>query len=257
MKKLVLGGLLFIGLMIFVACGTEGIDGNGKVIIENRDITGFTGINVSEGISVEVEIGEKETVRVETDENLIEILRTEKKGDVLNVYLDKNVGKSFALKVYVMTKSIKELKASSAGRIAITNPIEGDQFKFNASSAGHIELRSVSGKTCNINTSSAGVVAFKAITAETADIDASSSGRIEVSSGTVSDVSLEASSGGNIKLTNVKATTCNANASSSGFISIEVSDKLKAKASSGGEIKYKGDCKVDVDVSSGGKVNKG
>lgn len=256
MKKLVLGGLLFMGLLAFVSCGIEGVEGNGKVKEENRAIVGFTGITVSEGINVKVEMGESESVRVETDENLLDILKTEKSGTTLKIYLSKNVGHSTVLNVYVNAKTISKLKASSAGRIAVIGDVESDQFKFDASSSGHIELRSVTGQVCSINTSSAGVVAFKALQAQNTDVNVSSSGRVEISSGTTADATLEASSGGSIKMINVKSTTCNANTSSSGFISIEVSEKLKAKASSGGEVRYKGDCKVDADVSSGGKARK-
>jgi len=61
----------------------QGISGNGNVIEESRDVSGFNGVHVSSGIDVYLTEGKDFELRVEADENLMEVILTELKDDML------------------------------------------------------------------------------------------------------------------------------------------------------------------------------
>ena len=72
MKKLTfLSIVIFLSLQSCIIDGwDQGISGNGNVLEETRDISGFTGVKVSSGIDVYLSQGSSFEVKVEADENL-------------------------------------------------------------------------------------------------------------------------------------------------------------------------------------------
>ena len=79
--------VLSLSSCYFDGWGT-GISGNGDVVEETRDISGFTGVEVSTGIDVYLTQGDGFEVMVEADENLQDVILTELKGDRLVVRTD-------------------------------------------------------------------------------------------------------------------------------------------------------------------------
>jgi hypothetical protein len=62
--------------------------GNNKVLTKERDAGSFNALRVSSGIDVYLQQGNKESITVETDENLHEYILTEIDGGVLRVYTE-------------------------------------------------------------------------------------------------------------------------------------------------------------------------
>ena len=85
MKK---AALLFVVMSIalsscYIDGWNRGISGNGNVVEEDRSVSGFTGVHVSSGIDVYLSEGNDFEVIVEADENLMEVILTEKQGNIL------------------------------------------------------------------------------------------------------------------------------------------------------------------------------
>jgi len=59
--------------------------GNGKVVEEERAVTGFNGLKASRGVNVYISQGVEEKVVVEADENLLDIIETDVDDRILKV----------------------------------------------------------------------------------------------------------------------------------------------------------------------------
>ena len=89
--------VLLLILITTTSCMFDGfgIQGNGNVVTEDRTISSdFTEIKVSQGIQVHLRQGTKIDLSVEADDNIIDLIVTEIEGDVLKIYLDKNVNRA-------------------------------------------------------------------------------------------------------------------------------------------------------------------
>lgn len=79
-------------MMALSSCIIDGwdqsISGNGKVEKENRDLSGFTGVQISSGIDVYLSQGDQFEVVVEADENLHDVILTRLEGKMLVVKTD-------------------------------------------------------------------------------------------------------------------------------------------------------------------------
>ena len=119
----------------------NGISGNGHVVEETRNVSGFSGVHASTGIDVYLYEGNNFDVKVEADENLMEIILTEVEGKMLVIKTDRvNIRNAKSKKVYVTLPRLTELKISSAGDCEGQTPFSCDDLRISISSAGDLDL---------------------------------------------------------------------------------------------------------------------
>ncbi len=209
--------------------------GSGNVTTITRGVEGFNGISASSGINVYLDDSLKNTIRIEAEDNIAGLVRTEVSGDVLRVHVDRCIRKSKPINVYVPSKNIRQITANSFGKIIGKSKISGDLIIIDSSSAGDVDIE---------------------VEAKEIEARASSAGEITIN-GTSTKLRADASISGRINALELIAKDVSAKASSAGVVKVYASDNLDADASSAGRIEYKGDPKlVDISQSSGGVVQK-
>lgn len=226
--------ILFTTTSCFVE-GISGIKGSNKVVSEDRNISSdFESIKVQQGISLYLTQGNSTAINVEADDNIIDLLITEVNDNELKIYFEKNVYRAKAKNVYLTTKNISQIRASSGAQVKSENTIQTTTLNLDSSSGSSIKIY---------------------VNAEEINSESSSGSNIKIQ-GKTKELSAKSSSGSSINADNLKATNVYAKASSGANIDVNVSEKLTAKASSGGDIDFEGNpTKVDKDTSSGGSVS--
>ncbi len=201
----------------------QGITGNGNVVEETRDISGFTGVHISSGIDVYLSQGNSFEVRVEADENLQEVILTEMNGSMLVVKTERvSIRRAKSKKVHVTLPELKELKISSAGDCDGQTPFNCEDLRLSISSAGDLTLD---------------------VDAERIDLDISSSGDASIS-GSADVFNVDLSSAGDLNAFDLIAARVDVNVSSAGDASVHATEEISMNASSAGNIYYKGDAQV-------------
>jgi len=215
--------------------GLTGIKGNGEVVSEDRTInSNFNEIKVQQGIQVFLTQGNSTELKVEADENIIDLLITEVKDNELKIYFEKNVNKAKSRNVYLTANEISKIRTSSGAMIKTENTLETNTLELDSSSGSSIKV--------TVNASEI--------------ISSSSSGSNIHVYGKTKSFSASASSGSSIDADKLETVNTSAKVSSGANIDVNVSGKLVAKASSGGSIDYEGNpTEVNKDTSSGGSVS--
>ena len=238
MKNLKELSLLIICLTITASADAQfrkTVYGNGKVVSEERTPVQASGVRVSTGIDVYLTQGDKLNLVVEADENLHDYIITEVKNGILDIYTDANIRKAEMKRVYVTLRTINSVSTSSAGDIIGESPVETDDLRISASSAGDIKLE---------------------VYANNIDANISSSGDVTLT-GEAGFMEADLSSAGDLNAYNLKVKDADVSVSSAGGADIFVTEKLIARASSAGAINYKGDPgKVDAHSSSAGGIHR-
>ena len=214
----------------------SGVRGNGNVQIEERTVNQtFTAIKATEGLNVYLTQGNSESITVEADENLHELIITEVIDGVLKIHTTENIGKSTAKKVMVSFKDIS----------AITSTSGSDVYSTNTISANHLKLKSTSGSDMKLDVNTS-ILECKS----TSGSDLKLSGKTE-------KLIAEATSGSDIKASNLMAESSQVKATSGADISVNTSKELTAKATSGGDIRYYGNPeKVNKKGGVSGNIRK-
>lgn len=225
---------LCIAFSIFLhSCVIDGwnnsISGNGDVVEESRDVSGFTGIHASTGLDVYLSEGELFDVKVEADENLMEIILTEREGDMLIIKTDRvNIRNAKSKKVFVTLPELEELRISSAGDVEGQTPFHCENLNISISSAGDLSME---------------------VEADYINVDISSSGDARIS-GRAGELDANLSSAGDLHAFELIADKVDVSASSAGDARVFANDELSMNASSAGNIYYKGDAEVVRSQSS-------
>lgn len=225
--------LLSTSCMLDVNWGS-GVRGNGVVEEESREITDdFTAVTASEGIDVYVTQGSGYDIRVEADENVIELIGTDIKDGKLRVHAIENIGRA-TKKVYVTLPEVTSLSSSSGADLVVRGVLEADKIRLDSSSGADLQAE---------------------IVADEIEADCSSGADIRLS-GRANLLYADASSGSDIKASDLEVKVCHADASSGADIKVQVSESLTADASSGGDISYSGNPDVKSNKSVSGSVHK-
>lgn len=236
-KSIILVSLLLtVGLMGCDYCMlTDTVYGDGNVVTKIRNVSSFNGIKVSSGIDVFIKQGNTENLKLEADENLHEVIKTEVKNHTLYIYSEENIRRAKAKKVYVLYKNLDLIKISSSGDIKGANTLETEKLEISLSSAGDLDLD---------------------IQAREIYLSISSSGDAKIS-GKANYLKADLSSAGDLDAYDLAVKKCRINVSSAGNAKINVTKELDATASSAGDIYYTGDPEIkNLNSSSAGGIHR-
>lgn len=259
----ILVGLVF--LLSIVACnalaggsvGSETIQGSGTMLEEQRTLESFTGVELAMQGTLYIETGTSPTLRIEAEDNLMEYILSEIKGDKLVIGTSPgiNLNNTQPINFYLTIVGIDEIDITSSGDIETGRLISGD-FKINVSSSGNLSFTSLVCLSLQVNISSSGDVLIPELSSDSITVDISSSGNLELQAGEVPWQKIDISSSGEYNAKDVVSGEAEVTLSSSGSAYIRVSDSLTGRLSSSGNIYYSGEPQVDVSTSSSGKAIK-
>jgi hypothetical protein len=237
MKRITTITLIFvIGALLMSACGLGMIRGSGDVVEETRPVSGFTAIASSGSGDVIITQGSEESLKIEAEENLIRYIRTEVRGDTLNIYIDPAgalaIQPTRPMKFYVSLKDLTGLNLSGSGTIK-SDKIETNDLDVNVSGSGRVNIEDLSAESVKIDISGSGQCALKG-KASSQKVVISGSGRCANDKLVTRDTSI--------------------NLSGSGAAFVNASDTLTMNVSGSGDVEYTGTAKITQNVTGSGRV---
>ena len=214
----------------------SGVRGNGEVVTEDRTINeSFSAIKATEGLNVYLTQSDNESISVEADENLQELILTEVEDGVLKIHTKENIGRATSKKVHISFKDISSITSTSGSDVHSTNTINAERLDLKSTSGSDMKL--------DVNTS-------------VLNCKSTSGSDLRISGKTIKLVA-EATSGSDIKAADLMAESSEVKATSGADITVNTSKELTARATSGGDVEYYGNPeKVDKSDSSSGSVKQ-
>ncbi len=207
----------------------------GPVEKETRKVGDFTEIEVSHGINVYITMGNDNHLEVETNEDLMDKLVTEIRGDKLKIYFEGSFIWTKTANVYLDARTVHKISASGGSDVKGENELKTENLELRASGGSDIRLE---------------------IDVRNLEVDISGGSDVDLI-GEANYIEANASGGSDLKAFDLITQTARLEASGGSDIKIFVEDELEARASSGSDIKYKGNPRnLDTRDSSGGDVSR-
>lgn len=189
MKKfrlIVFATALIVGLIFSSGCGigrsfvtSSGIKGSGTTKVEQRNVSGFSKIDASGAINLEIATQNSDfNVTVEADDNLLQYIKTEASGDTLKIYSEGNISPKTKINVKISMRELSDLDISGASSANITN-IKSDSLELTASGASKILANGVV-KTVKTDASGASTIDAEKLVTEDADVNSSGASKVIV-----------------------------------------------------------------------------
>lgn len=229
-----------ISLVFFSSCHylhRDRITGNGKVISQARNFSGFTGLDVSSAINLYVKQDSSFSVKVEADENLQEYIIIEQNGNTLKIKQKDNssLDATGKIKVYVNAPSFKKIEASGACHISGENLLTAaDEINISVTGASGAELELNSPKV-------------------SAEMTGASHLRLR---GQIKDLSIIGSGASHAYCFGLLSENVKVDVEGASRAEVFASVKLDVEASGASHVHYKGNATVNKHTSGAGDVSK-
>jgi len=237
MKNLNIFTLLFITVisMVYVSCSNLlSTVGNGNLVASERTVSTFEKISSSGSSEIRFHASQEYRVVVTTDSNLVDIVTTDIRNNVLNIGFKGGSYSFTRIQVDVYCPILTSVSISGSGSFTGNDTIITSTFDLKVSGAGKID------GTIECGNFSAKI---------------KGSGKINVSgNGNNSDIDISGSgifSGNNFAINNAAVRV-----SGSGRANIFVSENLNVDITGSGEVNYRGNPGIESKTSGSGRINK-
>lgn len=226
--------IIFIGLLIISPVKADGIKGNGNVQTEEREVGNFETIKVNGAFTIYLSQDDDYSLKIVADENLMDVIKSKVKGDVLYISTEKNIYKSTELKLYIGFKHLSALKANGAISLKSDQVLRFDELdiEINGASSANLEL-----------------------SANRLSIDNSGASTLKLA-GKCDELSIDISGAGSVSAYDLVAKKGSIDISGVGSGKVCVKDDLRVSISGIGSVKYKGEPKITSDISFLGSLKK-
>ncbi|SPE62414.1 conserved exported hypothetical protein [Verrucomicrobia bacterium] len=215
--------------------GWTTVSGNGQITNSSRAVSNFDRVSVSGGGEFFITQGDEEGLTIETDENLLPLIKSEVSGGELWIGpKDQNLRPSRSLRYELKLKNLTALRLSGSAQ-AEAKTIKTEGLSLAVSGSGHIEIPHLEAKELSVHISGSGTT---------------------VVAGEVERQEVHISGSGSHRAAELKCRQASAHISGSGRATLRVRDELSAHISGSGDVEYYGSPQVSRQVSGSGEVRR-
>ena len=216
---------------------SETVTGSGVIARQQRELGHFSGVSNGLAANVDVRIGDKESVTIEADDNVLPLIETVIDNGVLKIQTSKrNLNlRTKTLKIVIQAKSLDRISLGGSGSIT-SDPLRARTLKLDLGGSGTINV--------------------KGVEADNVSINVGGSGDVLVGGGSASTVAIAIGGSGTVKMGAVRSDSVNVNVGGSGDVTVWARDTLNLNAFGSGDVHYYGDPKVSSTVLGSGRTNR-
>jgi len=231
------------------------IRGSGRVAEEERAVSDFRGVELATIGTLHIGVGERESLRIEAEDNLLSYFESEVRGETLTIEVQSgtNLRTTRPVHYYVTVVDLDSITLSSSGD-AEAPDLESKLFTVRVSSSGGLQMGDVTCDTFRVEISSSGDVSVGQLHGQRLEAELGSSGDLTIAGGEIERQEIQGSSSGNYAARDLESQEADVRLSSSGSATIWVTERLTAHLSSSGNLRYAGDPRADVTTTSSGNV---
>jgi len=224
-----------LACMTLVSCSS--VTMTGQNIKETRSHSGFDGVSLSIPADVILEKGNQESVVIEADKSVMEIIETEVKGKTLVIKNRNNYWRDLGqVRIYITATDLNSLTVTGSGNITCDKELSTEYLTVNISGSGSVHLSSLS--TTDISTVITG------------------SGNIYIAGADNEKCRLKTviTGSGSMKAEDIGVGFADINITGSGTARINVLNDLETNITGSGSVYYKGNPIVNATATGSGRT---
>ena len=217
------------------SCGTARSEEPGPMVSRNFQVGNFTEVEVAGPLDVDIKTGGNPGVSARGNENLIEKLEVEVKGDTL-VIRPKKEGRWFGSRTIrgkgaltITVPMIRSATLAGAGDMTI-NAVRGDDFEGQIAGSGDLRVDSIEVSRLKLGIAGSGGVTARGGKAQRAEYNIAGSGDVDAAGLAIEDLEISIAGAGGIRAN----ATRTADVSIMGSGDVEVTGGAKCSVSKAG-----------------------
>ena len=221
-------------MLVSVPLVAQHLKGNGNMQTQDRKVSGFTGIDVSGGFSVEITQGNNESVRLEAEENLLDNIKTEVRDGVLRIYNDRSLSSTKGMKAYITVKQLDKIEIRGGVKVVGKSTFKTNTMKLDMSGGSKVTL---------------------AVDAKQVRADMSGASKVELT-GKTEELTMEMSGASNVDASELIARDVRVGASGASKVKVHADKMLHIDASGASAVYYKGSPSITSETSAAAKISR-
>ena len=213
------------------------VQGSGNVKKQARELAHFTGVSLSLPATMELRIGNTESIAIETDDNLLPLIETVIENGTLRIRPVKHNTnlKARTMKIVVFAKDIDRLALGGSGSID-ADALHGGKLHFDLGGSGAIRLKGMDG--------------------EAVSIAVGGSGKFSSGAGKAASLSISIGGSGDVDVGQVQVGEASVSVGGSGTAVVWANSALSVSIAGSGDVNYYGDPKVSRSVVGSGSTKR-
>jgi hypothetical protein len=268
MRRLLLFSSVFV-LFVSVACGLTPnfgfptIEGSGKIVTENREVSGFTRVDVCCGMELYLTQGDSESLEIEADDNFMEEIITTVVGNRLEIKYQRtkniNYRPSQPVKLYLTMADVRGVSLSGGGYFEVET-LESDGFDLDMSGGSDAWIATLTTGDINVDISGGGNLEAGFVEGDQVNMDFSGGSDAQIEKLSAASLDVETSGGGQFEADSCQVDHLNMSfsGSSDGEISSLTAETLELRVSGGGFLRISGAVtEQDINLSGGSSFKAG
>jgi predicted small secreted protein len=237
-KPMIFGTLLILIALLTSACEINVTTGSGKVITQNKAVSGFSSVTFAGVGELNITQGSTESLTIEGEDNVLARIRTEVKDGNLYIGFEREnwqdmIRPTRAIKYDLKLKNLNNLDLSGAGSVNIPR-LQAENLVFRVSGAGGVKINQ--------------------LTATNVTCTLSGAGNVEMN-GKVTNQSITLSGLGNYSVGDLQSVSATIGLTGAGSATLWARDLLNVKISGAGSVSYYGSPKVNKEITGLGVLN--
>jgi len=223
-----------IGALAMLSCST--IPSTGQTVKETRNVSAFNEIGLAMSGDVYISQGDRQSVVVEADKDVQEIILTEIRGDMLVIKTENGHWRNLGdVKVYITVPDIRKLSLSGSGEMVCQTQVRAPEITVEISGSGNVTIDKL--ESSRISATITG------------------SGNIRLA-GNNEQASLEAviTGSGSFKAEELSVANADVDITGSGSARVNVLKELETNITGSGSVQYKGNPIVNARSTGSGKT---
>jgi hypothetical protein len=179
-KQFFLAVILTVALVLLSACNFSIANGSGKVISQQRQVSGFSKVSLSGIGQLIISQGSTESLTIDAEDNVLPQITTSVVGDTLHIDFKNdnfrdNVIPTKPIIYHLAVKNLNSIQISGAGSVDATN-LTSDNLSVSSSGAGSIHLLAINAQSVTSEISGVGGVELSGkVTSQSINISGSGS----------------------------------------------------------------------------------
>jgi hypothetical protein len=139
--------IIIFGLLVGFTttnCGninSSRINGNGKIISDERKVSDFNAIDASGAFNIVLNEGNENKIKIDGDENIIKHIYTEVKDSTLKIFTDNSVKNYKKLNIFITYQKLASIESDGACMITGNSEIKTEHFSIKLSGATDLTLK--------------------------------------------------------------------------------------------------------------------
>ncbi len=213
----------------------SGIKGEGPAMSRTYDVEGFKALKLDGSGDYYLSQGEEYAVKVESHENILDVLEVETSGDGLEIGFKKSVSSYETLKFYITLPELEGISLAGSGDVTGETAFGGiNTLELNIAGSGDIKLE-----------------------AEARSIEANIAGSGDVElSGSADNMQISIMGSGNVNAAKLSLQRAEISIAGSGSCELDVSEKLDVSIAGSGDVYYTGSPEITKSIAGSGEVKK-